>query len=111
MNFLTGLGVGIAGYWGWAILSEGILKKIQIKQGRFLLNKGNERVQALNERAKLTCTQIDDILLAPLAEITGELTKAIAGEDLDPVEAEIHRQLIAQNFKLELLLEKLGLDV
>lgn len=106
--FLTVL--GWFKYWVSGLFTKGAFEKIQSHYGGLLFGFSNNKIQELKRYANSTCTQIDDILINPVADIGDRLNRIVNRDDLSPAEQRLHRQLIDADYKLSILLSKLGVS-
>ena len=90
------------------VFKEGILKKIQVLIAAKLVSNTNSHIQKLKDYADETCTEIDDLLVSPLASVSGNLDRIINKPELSPADQRVYRQLVTERYQLSLLLKKLG---
>lgn len=92
------------------VFKEGILKKIQVLIAAKIISKTNSKLQELKRYADATCSEIDDTIINYLAGASQRLDGIINRDDLSPADQQLYRQLVTQNYRLSILLKKLGVE-
>ncbi len=108
--FLTRFLFGVIVYWLIGFFTKGFFEKIQAHYGGLLFKFSNNKIQELKRYANSTCTEIDNILLDPVAGISERLDGIVNRNDLSPSEQQFYRQCLDESYRVSLLLEKFGVS-
>lgn len=107
--FLTRLFFAMAVYWVTGVINKGIAEKIQAHYGGLLFAFSNQKLQELKRYAVQSCTQIDDLLLNPVADLSQQLDLIVNRSDLSPPDQQLYRRLLDETYRVSVLLEKFDL--
>ena len=107
-TFLTRFLFGVAVYWLIGFFTKGIFEKIQSYYGSKFFGFTNAKLQEIKRYADQSCSEIDNILINPVAGVSDRLNRIINRDDLSPSDQQLHRQLINERYQLSILLKKLG---
>ena len=107
--FLTRLFFAMAVYWITGVINKGIAEKIQAHYGGLLFSFSNKKLQELKRYASQSCTQIDDLFLNPVADLSQQLDPIINRCDLSPPDQQLYRQFLDEDYRVSVLLKKLNL--
>jgi hypothetical protein len=107
-DFLTRFLFAFVAYWLWGLWSEGVGKRIQEHYGLLIFGLFNRRLQRLKKEALASCSQIDDLLINPVANVGQSLNAIVNRQDLSPSDLAIYQTEIDTAYKPSILSRKMG---